>query len=219
MTARKKVAVLISGRGSNMEALLDATIQPDYPAEICGVLSNRETAKGLEIAAMSGVPTAHVDHRAFASRAAFDEAVESRVLEWDADLIACAGFLRIFSEEFVERWSGRMINIHPSLLPLFKGLNTHEQALAAGVRVHGCSTHFVTSGVDEGPLILQAAVPVLHDDTPDSLAARVLSAEHRLYPQTLRLVASGRAQLSNGQTLIAEPVYDPSARLSPRIRP
>ena len=195
MSGKKNVAILISGRGSNMQALIEAAADPRYPATICGVLADREHAPGLHTASNAGVPTASIEHGAFHGRTAFERALDRQIAEWRTDIIACAGFMRIFGDFFVSRWRGRMINIHPSLLPLFKGLDTHRRALDAGVKIHGCTCHFVSAGVDDGPIILQAAVPVLEDDTAETLAARVLSAEHRLFPEALRLVASGKTEL------------------------
>lgn len=188
----KRLVILISGRGSNMEAILNARL----PVEIAAVISNNPSAKGLQIAQAQGIPTAVVAHQAFASREAFDAALEAEILRYkEPDLIVLAGFMRVLTERFVTRYSGRMINIHPSLLPAFPGLNTHRRALEAGVRLHGCTVHFVTPGVDSGPVIVQAAVPVLAEDTEDALAARVLAQEHRIYPQAVRWIAEGRVKL------------------------
>lgn len=198
--ARRRVGVLLSGRGSNMRALHAATLRPDFPAEIVAVVSNKAEAGGLAFAAEKGIPTAAVDHRAFADRESFDRAVDAELARQGVELIALAGFMRIFSPWFPARWSGRMINIHPSLLPNYKGLHTHARALADGVRIAGCTVHFVTADLDAGPIIAQAAVPVVPGDTPDSLAARVLVAEHQLYPHALRLVAGGGARLE-GETV------------------
>ncbi|MFN8830544.1 MAG: phosphoribosylglycinamide formyltransferase [Labrys sp. (in: a-proteobacteria)] len=190
---RKRVAVLISGRGSNMEALIRAAQEPDYPAEIALVIANRPDAGGLATARSAGIAAELVDHTQFPSKAAFEAAIEALLMAHRIDLVALAGFMRILSEPFTRRWEGRLINIHPSLLPAFKGLHTHERALEAGVSEHGCTVHFVTAGMDEGPIIAQARVPVLPGDTAETLAARVLVEEHRLYPQALALVASGNA--------------------------
>ncbi|WMT90363.1 phosphoribosylglycinamide formyltransferase [Pelagibacterium sp. H642] len=192
MTAKKRVAILISGRGSNMTALINAAKSPDYPAEIVGVFSNRVAAPGLDVARAEGIPTATLAQSSFASRLAFDEALTGILEGWDADIVCMAGFMRILTPEFTNRWLGRAINIHPSLLPAYKGLDTHARALADGVTEAGCTVHFVTPGLDEGPAILQARVPVHPGDTPDDLAARVLVEEHRLYPEALRLLASGQ---------------------------
>ncbi len=190
--SRKKVAILISGRGSNMSALIEAARAPDYPAEIVGVLSNRAAAPGLAIAAADGIATASLAQSKFPSRDMFEDVMTQILESWDVDIVCLAGFMRILGDDFVNRWAGRMINIHPSLLPLYKGLHTHERALADGATIHGCTVHFVTPGLDEGAPILQAEVPVLPGDTPETLAARILVEEHRIYPQALRLLASGQ---------------------------
>ena len=189
---RKRVGILISGRGSNMTALIEAAKAPDYPAEIVGVLSNRAAAPGLAIAAAEGIATASLAQSKFPSRDMFEDVVTQILESWDVDIVCLAGFMRILGEDFTRHWAGRMINIHPSLLPLYKGLHTHERALADGATTHGCTVHFVTPGLDEGAPILQAEVPVLPGDTPDSLAARVLIEEHRIYPEALRLLAEGK---------------------------
>lgn len=190
--ARLKIAVLISGRGSNLQALLDAAGQPDYPAEVVLVLSNVADAYGLERARAAGVATRVVDHRDFPDRAAFDRALDALLRDSGAGLVCLAGFMRLLGPAFATAWRDRLINIHPSLLPSFKGLHTHRQALEAGVRLHGCTVHFVTPELDDGPIIAQGAVPVLDDDDEDRLAARVLAVEHRLYPLAVRLIAEGR---------------------------
>lgn len=191
MGALRKTGILISGRGSNMQALVKAARDPAYPAEIAVVISNRPAAAGLAFAQSEGIATEVVDHKQFGSREAFDDALDAALRRHGVELVACAGFMRIMTEGFVQRWHDRMINIHPSLLPAYKGLHTHERALADKVTRHGCSVHFVRSDVDDGPLIAQASVPVLKSDDPDTLAARVLDAEHKLYPRALALVASG----------------------------
>lgn len=200
---RRRVAVLISGRGSNMAALIDAASMPDYPAEIVLVVSNRPDAAGLNYALAQGVPTAVVDHRQFDSREAFDAAVDVRLRDAGVEIVCLAGFMRLLSTPFVERWRGRMLNIHPSLLPEFKGLDTHARALAAGVKTHGCTVHFVAPELDSGPIILQAKVPVHEGDSADALAARVLAEEHRIYPEALRLLAEGRVRLE-GDRVVAQ---------------
>jgi phosphoribosylglycinamide formyltransferase 1 len=189
--SRAKVAILISGRGSNMSALIDAAQAPDYPAEIIGVLSNRAAAPGLATAASHGIATASLAQSKFPMREMFEDTMTQILESWETDFVCLAGFMRILGEDFVTRWQGRMINIHPSLLPAYKGLDTHTRALADGATEHGCSVHFVTSGLDEGPVILQARVPVLPGDTPETLSARVLIEEHRIYPEALRMLASG----------------------------
>lgn len=184
-----RAVILISGRGSNMEALLRANLPVDFAA----VISNRPQAGGLAIARSLGVDTEVVDHRAYGSdRAAFDAALAAKIDRVGADLVCLAGFMRVLTAAFVERYRGRMLNIHPALLPAFPGLNTHARALAAGVKIHGCTVHFVTPEVDAGPIVIQAAVPVLDDDTPERLAARVLEQEHRIYPMAVRWFAEGR---------------------------
>jgi phosphoribosylglycinamide formyltransferase-1 len=192
MTPRRRVAILISGRGSNMAALIEAARAKDYPAEIALVVSNRPDAAGLAFAASSGIATAVVDHKRFASREAFDAALDAALEKAHIEIVCLAGFMRMLTTPFVAKWRGRMLNIHPSLLPEFKGLNTHARALAAGVKMHGCTAHFVVPELDSGPIILQEKVPVLAGDTEETLAARVLEAEHRIYPAALRLLAEGK---------------------------
>jgi phosphoribosylglycinamide formyltransferase-1 len=199
---KKRVAVLISGRGSNMTALIEAARVRDYPAEIVLVVSNRPDASGLARARLSGIETAVVDHTAFGEdREVFERALETKLQAHLVDIVCLAGFMRLLTPRFVTRWSGRMLNIHPALLPQFKGLNTHRRALAAGVPRHGATVHFVVPEMDSGPIILQDSVPVVASDTEATLAARVLEIEHRIYPQALRLVAEGRATLdANGSS-------------------
>ncbi len=190
---RKRVAVLISGRGSNMVALIDAAKAADFPAEIVLVISNRPDAPGLARASDAGIPTIVVDHAGFAQdRERFERALDAELRAHQIDLVCLAGFMRMLTPWFVARWSGRLLNIHPALLPDFKGLNTHRRALAAGVKQHGATVHFVVPEMDSGPVIAQEAVPVLDGDTEETLAARVLAAEHRIYPQALRAVAEGK---------------------------
>lgn len=188
---KRRVAILISGRGSNMRTLVEAARAPGYPAEIVGVLSNKADAEGLAFARGAGIPTAVRSLRDYPDKDAADAAIEAVLRGWGAELVCLAGFMRILSPGFVARWRGRILNIHPSLLPRHKGLHTHEQALADGVAEHGCTVHFVTPGMDEGPAILQARVPVLPGDSAESLAARVLIEEHRAYPKALAMVARG----------------------------
>ena len=190
----KRIVILISGRGSNMEALLNARL----PAHIVAVVSNNPAAAGLAIARSHGVPCAAVDHRAFGERAAFDEALAAEIDRHQPDLVVLAGFMRILTMPFVNRYLGRMLNIHPSLLPAFPGLDTHRRALEEGVRIHGCTVHFVTPDLDHGPIVVQAAVPVLPDDTEDSLATRVLRQEHRVYPQAVRWYCDGLLEMGSG---------------------
>ena len=193
--ARLRVGVLISGRGSNLQALIDAAAEPDYPAEIVLVISNVPGAPGLARAAAAGIRHETIDHRDFDSREAFETEI-TKALEAEAvDLVCHAGFMRIVTDGFLAHWSNRVINIHPSLLPAFKGLHVHEQALAGGAKISGCTVHFVVPEVDSGPIIAQAAVPVAADDTPESLASRVLQAEHRIYPLAVRWIAEGRIHI------------------------
>jgi phosphoribosylglycinamide formyltransferase 1 len=196
LTERKKrVAILISGRGSNMTALVEAARDPAYPAEIAGVFSNRADAPGLQYAWLAGIPTAVASHKDFASREDFDAHVQTILDGWRSDLVCLAGFMRIFSTPFAERWTGRMLNIHPSLLPLYKGLRPQQQALDAGAGESGCTVHWVIPNLDEGPAILQRRVPILPGDTADTLAARILVEEHRAYPEALAMVARGDVRL------------------------
>ena len=208
--SRIPVATLISGRGSNMAALVEASRASDYPAEIRLVLSDNPDASGLDLAAKMGITTAVVDAQGIA-RAAFENAVLGQLEAAGIELVCLAGFMRLLSADFVAHWHDRLINIHPSLLPAFKGLDTHARALAAGVRISGCTVHFVRPAMDEGPIIAQAAVPVAGDDTPDTLAMRVREAEHRIYPLALRLVASGRARVKDERVVIDEaPEHGPA---------
>jgi phosphoribosylglycinamide formyltransferase 1 len=201
--ARKRVAVLISGRGSNMAALIEAAKAPDYPAEIALVLSNRPEAAGLAHAAAEGIATAVVDHTAHGKdRDTFERALTAAIEAHEIELVCLAGFMRILTPWFVTRWQGRLINIHPALLPAFRGLDTHQRALAAGAKTHGATVHFVTSEMDAGPTIVQGSMPVHAADTAETLAARVLAVEHRIYPMALALVAQGRARLVDGRCLI-----------------
>jgi len=213
--ARLRTGVLISGRGSNLEALIDAAAAKDFPAEIVLVISNRADAAGLARAAKAGIPRRVIEHGKFASRGAFEAALDAALKEHGVELVCNAGFMRILTGAFVAAWRDRLINIHPSLLPAFPGLNTHEQALAAGVRIHGCTVHFVREAVDEGPIILQAAVPVLADDDAASLAERVLAAEHRIYPLALELIAAGRVRVEGERVIITGAVPPSGALLNP----
>lgn len=192
---KKRVGILISGRGSNMTALADAARDPAYPAEIAVVISNRPDAAGLAWAKAHGIPTVALDHKAYATRTAFEEEMHDALVAHGAEMIACCGFMRLMTPDFVDVWRDRMINIHPALLPAYKGLHTHERAIADGVRIAGCTVHVVRLEMDVGPIIAQAAVPVLDGDTPEALSARVLAAEHILYPHALALFASGRARV------------------------
>jgi phosphoribosylglycinamide formyltransferase-1 len=192
---KKRVAILISGRGSNMTALIEAAEAKDYPAEIVLVVSNRPDAAGLDSARSSGIPTAVIDHKKFGGdRETFEQALDRELREYRIDLVCLAGFMRLLTPSFANRWSGRMLNIHPSLLPQFKGLHTHRRALEAGATRHGATVHFVVPEMDAGPIILQGSVAVHENDTEETLAARVLELEHQLYPRALRAVAQGRTK-------------------------
>ena len=209
--ARKRVGILISGRGSNMASLIARAKQPGCAFEVACVISNRPDAKGLETAASDGIATVALDHKQLGSREALDAAMHDALLAHGCELVACAGFMRIMTGGFIAKWAGRMVNIHPSLLPLFKGVDTHERALEAGVRVHGCSVHFVSEELDAGAIIAQGVVPVLPGDDADKLAARVLTVEHRLYPAVLDALAEGRISMQDGRTVFAD---DAAASLS-----
>src|SRR6266478_1400088 len=197
----KKIVILISGRGSNMEAIVRAGL----PAKVAAVISNRPDAPGLKFAAQSGLPAKVVDEREFSSRGAFDAALEAAIERHSPDLVALAGFMRILGGDLVRHYSGRMVNIHPSLLPAFPGLHTHRRALQEGVKLHGCTVHFVTPQVDHGPIIVQAAVPVRAGDTEATLAARVLRQEHRVYPLAIRWFVEGRLAVENGIARVNAP--------------
>jgi len=198
---RKKVGILISGRGSNMAALIDAAAGRDYPAEISFVASDKPDAPGLALATAKGIPSGVVERSKFSSKTAHDEAIDAALQTFGVEIVALAGYMRLLTTPFVQKWRGRLINIHPALLPLFKGLDTHKRALEAGVRVHGCTVHFVTPDMDDGPIIAQAAVPVVLGDSEATLSDRVLKAEHQLYPAALKLVADGKARLDGDRTV------------------
>jgi phosphoribosylglycinamide formyltransferase 1 len=203
MSARKRVGVLISGRGSNLASLIEAAQEPDFPAEIVLVISNKADALGLKRAADAGIETTVVDHKAYKGREAFDLALTAALKQAGVDIVCNAGFMRLHSPVFVREWHGRQLNIHPSLLPAFRGLHPHAQALEAGVRVAGATVHFVSEDMDAGPIIAQGAVPVLPGDDEDTLSARILAMEHRLFPLALRLVATGAARLEGGRVIYA----------------
>ena len=212
---RLKVGILISGRGSNMQALIAACRAADFPAEIALVVSNNPTAPGLSLAAEAGVATKIVNHRSFADRARFDAALDVALRAAGVELVCLAGFMRLLSEGFVAAWRDRMINIHPSLLPAYPGLHTHERVLADGGRFTGCTVHFVRHETDTGPIIAQAVVPVRPDDTADTLAARVLEQEHRIYPMALRLVAEGRVRVDDERAFLIGAAVPDTALISP----
>jgi phosphoribosylglycinamide formyltransferase 1 len=205
----KNMVILISGRGSNMRALVDA----DLPLRVAAVISDRHGAAGLDFASRAGIATAVVDYREFPQRADFDGALAVAIDRYQPHLVVLAGFMRVLGDAFVRRYQGRMLNIHPSLLPAFPGLHTHRQALGAGVRIHGCTVHFVTPALDSGPIVIQAAVPVLDGDTEDSLAARVLAQEHRIYPQAVRWFGEGRLVLGGDATVTVAAETDGRAAL------
>jgi phosphoribosylglycinamide formyltransferase 1 len=201
---RRRIAILISGRGSNMVSLMEAARTHDYPAEIVLVLSNRLDAEGLDRARAAGIEALAIDHKAYSTRESFEQALDEALRARDIEFICLAGFMRVLTNWFVERWTGRMVNIHPSLLPLFRGTQTHRRALEEGVLVHGCTVHFVVPELDAGPIVAQAVVPVVPGDTEASLAERVLDQEHLLYPQALRMICSGRARLDGGRVVFTD---------------
>jgi phosphoribosylglycinamide formyltransferase-1 len=211
--ARLKVGVLVSGNGSNLQTLIDLCATPDFPAEIALVVSNKPGVLSLERAARAGIPTQVIPHGDFPDRPTFDQAIDAALRVAGVEFICLAGFMRVLSQTFVELWHDRIVNIHPSLLPSFKGLHTHAQALAAGVRFHGCTVHIVRPLLDDGPILVQAAVPVLADDDEQSLAARVLKAEHRAYPLALKLIAQGRVRIEGSRALIDGKASDAGALL------
>ena len=207
---RLKVAVLISGRGSNLQALIDACAKADFPAEIVRVISNEDGAGGLDKAAEAGIPTAVVPHRDHPDRPAFEAELDREIRAAGTELIALAGFMRLLTEGFVDAWRDRLINIHPSLLPAFKGLHTHERAIDAGARFSGCTVHYVRPAMDEGPIIVQAAVPILADDNADSLGGRVLAQEHLIYPLALRLIGEGKVRVDGERAIVDEVTDQPT---------
>ncbi len=213
--SKRRTAILISGRGSNMASLIEASKEPQFPAEIALVLSNKPEAPGLLAAKAQGINVAAVDHKIYAGRAAFEASLQKMLEAHRIDFICLAGFMRMLTPAFVEQWEGRLINIHPSLLPSYKGLHTHERAIADGVKIHGCSVHYVVAEMDAGPIIAQAAVSVLDDDTPETLGARVLEQEHVIYPLALRLAASGALKIDNLRVLGAKGAA--CAMVSPKV--
>jgi phosphoribosylglycinamide formyltransferase-1 len=216
---KKRTAILISGRGSNMQALVAAMRARDFPAEAAVVISNRPEALGLSWAAEQGIPTVAIDHREYATRMAFEARLHQTLMDHGAELICLAGFMRLLTGGFVDRWRDRLLNIHPSLLPAFPGLDTHQQALDAGALIVGCTVHFVRTEMDAGPILAQAAVGVLPGDTADTLAARVLEVEHRVYPLALRLVASGAVRVENETAVFTTPVTLPMPLIMPSLTP
>jgi phosphoribosylglycinamide formyltransferase-1 len=213
--AKLKIGVLISGRGSNLQALIDTCSTPDFPAEIVLVLSNIHGVMGLERAAKAEIPTAVLDYTEFESREAFDQEMSEVLEAGGVEFVFMAGFLRLLSDPFVERWYDRLVNIHPSLLPAFKGLNVHPRIIEEGARFSGCTVHFVRPALDDGPIIVQACVPVHQDDTPDVLAARVLEQEHVIYPMALKLIAERRVRVADELAVIEDPTYPSQSLINP----
>ena len=210
----KSLVILISGRGSNMQALIDAGL----PGRIAAVISNKPDAPGLEIAKKCGLETRTLDPRSYSGREAFDTALAEAIDAYNPELVALAGFMRILGENFVNRYLGRLMNVHPSLLPAFPGLHTHEQALREGVKIHGCTVHFVTPQLDRGPIIIQAAVPVLPGDSEEALAARVLRQEHRIYPEAVKWFMEGRLKLAENIVKVSDAGFDSPVLYSPELR-
>ncbi len=212
---KKRTAVLISGNGSNLQALIDHAQAPDYPAEITLVISNNTKAYGLKRAEEAGIATRILSHRDFANRDVFDDALHQALVEANVELVCLAGFMRLLTPGFTTAWEGRMLNIHPSLLPAFKGLNTHERVLEFGSKVSGCSVHFVSPEMDAGPVVIQAAVPVKQGDTPDTLATRIHAAEHRIYPQALAWLAADKLRIIDGKVHIEGGYDEPDSMINP----
>jgi phosphoribosylglycinamide formyltransferase 1 len=216
---KRRVAILISGRGSNMAALIEAAREAEFPAEIVAVISNRTDAPGLERASASGIRTAVIESKPFGKdRAAFERVLQRALDEMNVELICLGGFMRLFTAGFVQRWYGKMLNIHPSLLPSFPGLDPHGQALHAGVKISGATVHFVIPETDAGPIVMQGAVPVRDGDTPETLAARVIQIEHRIYPEALRLLASGKIHLEGDICRTSATAVSDGSLISPRAR-
>lgn len=214
-TSSKRVAVLVSGSGSNLQALIDAASQPGFPAQISVIISNRDDAYALERARKAGIRSEVLRHNAYASREEYDAALHALLLHYEIDIVCLAGFMRILTEGFVEKWQGRMLNIHPSLLPCYRGLHTHRRALEDGVKIHGCTVHFVVTELDAGPIIIQAAVPVLSGDSESTLAARVLEQEHIIYPKALCWLAEGGIWLAGGMVEQRHPATGASVLINP----
>ena len=215
---RKRVGILISGRGSNMMSLIKACNEPDFPAEIAVVVSNRPDAVGLMLAESAGIKAVAIDHRQFASRVPFEMRLHQTLLDHGVELICNAGFMRLLTGGFVDRWRDRQLNIHPSLLPSLPGLDTHARAIDQGLKIHGCTVHFVRLEMDTGPIVAQAAIPVLPDDTSDTLGARVLAQEHLLYPHALKLVAGGHVRIDNECAVVTGSIVAGSPLISPLTR-
>ena len=215
MSAKLKLGILISGRGSNLQSLIDAALDSAFPAEIVTVISNVPDAGGLKRAQQTNIPTTVINHKDFDGREPFQDALHDALTSAGVELICLAGFMRLLTDSFVNRWLDKLINIHPSILPSFKGLHTHERAIKAGVRFSGCTVHFVRPEMDDGPIIVQAAVPIHQEDTPDALAGRVLIEEHKIYPLAVKLIAEGRVSVENGAVKIKNAVNPDSAIINP----
>lgn len=213
-----KLGVMISGSGTNLQALIDACVQKDYPAQIAVVISNRPGAKGLERAKDAGIDAICVDHTTYDDRASFEDAIHQCLKDHDVGLVCLAGFMRILNADFVNRWKDRMINIHPSLLPSYKGLHTHARAIEDGVRFGGCTIHFVRPEMDDGPIIMQAAVPISEAETEDSLAAKILHYEHEMYPTAVRLIAEGNVRVSARKCVFKDMDLDTAGLISPAVK-
>tara|TARA_B100000315_G_scaffold254055_1_gene294246 strand:+ start:777 stop:1430 length:654 start_codon:yes stop_codon:yes gene_type:complete len=215
MSSKLKLGVLISGRGSNLQSLIDATQDDSFPAEIVTVISNVPGVAGLDRAAKAGIATTVINHKDFEDREPFEDVLHDALNEAGVELVCLAGFMRILTDGFVSRWLDKLINIHPSLLPSFRGLHTHERAIEAGVRFSGCTIHFVRPAMDDGPIIAQTAVPIRHDDTPDALAARILVEEHKIYPLAVRLIAEGRVSIEDSLVKIKDAVNPDGTTINP----
>ncbi|MEX0299537.1 MAG: phosphoribosylglycinamide formyltransferase [Kordiimonas sp.] len=215
--AKLRLGVMISGSGTNLQALIDACADKDYPAEISVVISNRPLAKGLERAKEAGITAIAIDHKEFEDRAPFEDAIHECLKEHRVQLVCLAGFMRILNPEFVNRWKDRMVNIHPSLLPSYKGLHTHARAIEDGVRFGGCTIHYVRPEMDNGPIIMQTAIPIATDETEDSLAAKTLTYEHKMYPAAVRMIAEGRARVSGNKVVFKDTDLGEQGLISPLV--
>jgi phosphoribosylglycinamide formyltransferase-1 len=214
MRKKLKIGVLISGRGSNLQSLIDATQNPNFPAKIVLVIANVPGVEGIERAKKARIPNKVIDHKDFQGRGPFEDEIHATLVEAGVELVCLAGFMRLLTDGLVNRWLGNMINIHPSLLPSFKGLHTHQRAIDSGVRFSGCTIHFVHPKMDDGPIIAQASVPIHQDDTPDTLAGRVLIEEHKIYPLAVRLIADQKVSIENGKVKIKEEVVQGAALIT-----
>lgn len=217
MSKKTKLAILISGRGSNMQALIEACKQPDYPAEVVLVISNKADAMGMEIAKASNIKTLLIDHTKYPSRELFDQAIDKEIVAACAELVCLAGFMRLVSKWFAHKWGGKLLNTHPSLLPSFRGINAQEQAIAAGVRITGCTIHFVIPEMDAGPPIVQAALPIFTGETAPQLTERLLKLEHQCYVQAVKMVITGQAKLVNGKAALTQQKKTDNSIISPEL--